>query len=488
MPRIRCRPSLSEAFLCDCSCVAAPHTAMASLASEWTEERFLEAHQAQLASQNIPEHLWPVLFKKLQAMAFDAGESFTFGHAPEEPLPHKQFSVHAVKDLMEEEDIWLVEHIWMFKSPADALEMLKRYENVMERMVVLTNMKFDEDATTEERADLMIEELQRYAYPIVDSTGGRMHYVMDELGSRVTFALQDEAVANVKYATVVDMMSGEMLSVFWCIGAIKKHECVYRAPQHRMSLVGLKKKAWEIRFEYEQQYDWYCEYNEGSPLRNLILQSAPKRDGKVLIVGTGSSTMPMEMYKDGFTDIVATDYVAAIIKKMAEKHPPKDYHNAISWQELDATNISGGGIDAASMDYIIDKGCLDALLVRDGVEGSGEGQESWMTEEPEEVTKMVQEIEAALSPTGLYLLTSFGSPTYLVNTVDFERGGLFLKSCFQIERDAEQLKKDSRVPGAAALTSGHEFYFFVFSKVQEEEVSEETAATSAKDDSNNAEQ
>ena len=101
---------------------------------------------------------------------------------------------------------------------------------------------------------------------------------------------------------------------------------------------------------------------------------------------------------------------------------------------------------------------------------------------------MVQEIEAALSPTGLYLLTSFGSPTYLVNTVDFERGGLFLKSCFQIERDAEQLKKDSRVPGAAALTSGHEFYFFVFSKVQEEEVSEETAATSAKDDSNNAEQ
>ena len=48
----------------------------------------------------------------------------------------------------------------------------------------------------------------------------------------------------------------------------------------------------------------------------------------------------------------------------------------------------------------------------------------------------------------------------------FERAGLYLQQCFQIERDAEQLKKDARVPGAAALTSGHEFYFFAFSKVK----------------------
>ena len=435
----------------------------------WTEESFFEAHKSQLKSQGIPENLWSILFDKLSKETFDAGTSFTFAHDPYE-VPHKRYSVLATADQKAAGNIWLIEHIWLFKSPAHALEILKKYEDVLNRMTMLTDSDTSDgqNDSVEVRAERMIEELQRYAYPVVDSTGGRMHYVMDELGSRIKFALDDDQIANVKFATLINQMSGEMLTVTWCIKDIAANEMVLRSPQHRMSLVGLKKRAWEVRFEYEQQYDWYCEYNEGSPLRNLILQVAKKKTGKTLIVGTGSSTMPIKMHEDGFTDIVATDYVTAIVEKMKTKYPSEKYQDSIQWRELDATKITSmhEDINAGMFEYVMDKGCLDALLVRDGVDGSGEGHESWMTEEPDDVRSMLDEINAALTETGMYLLTSFGSPAYLVNTVNFERAGLYLQQCFQIERDAEQLKKDARVPGAAALTSGHEFYFFAFSKVK----------------------
>ena len=74
---------------------------------------------------------------------------------------------------------------------------------------------------------------------------------------------------------------------------------------------------------------------------------------------------------------------------------------------------------------------------------------------------MLSEISKTLTDKGLYLLTSFGSPHYLCNTLSFESSGLELLNCYQIERTKEQAEKDSRIPG---LNPGSEFYFLVFQK------------------------
>ena len=460
---------------------------MASIATEeYTEKKFIETHVSQLEAQNIPKKLWPMIYDKLAHNTFDAGNAFTFSYDPDLE-PHKQYNVLAKVDLETKEEIWLVEHIWLFKSAVDALLILKKYPQVMDRMLLLTGYTKDtlvsvstnpstssengeEKNTndvndnnipiTDQMAERMIDELQRYAYPLIDSSGKRMHYVMDELGSRVQFSFNDEDKPNVKYATLFNQMNNETVTLMWCIDDIKVGDTIMRSPQHRMSIVGLKKRAWEVRFEYEKQYDWYCEYNEGSPLRNLLLKTAVARNESVLIVGSGSSTMPMKMFDDGYTNLTASDYVKAIVDRMREKYNKDQYLNKINWLELDATKISLK-IQEDSIKYIVDKGCLDALLVRDGVDGSHEGKDSWVSEEPEDVKTMLLEISKALKEKGLYILISFGSPHYLCKTLSFEDCGLELLNCYQIERTEEQAKKDSRVPG---LNPGSEFYFLVFSK------------------------
>ena len=182
----------------------------------------------------------------------------------------------------------------------------------------------------------------------------------------------------------------------------------------------------------------------------------------MLIVGSGSSTMPMKMSDDGYADVTASDYVKAIVDRMREKYDKDKYKDKIKWMELDATNISAH-VPESSIKYIVDKGCLDALLVRDGVDGSHEGKESWVSEEPADVKKMLLEIFKTLKNEGLYLLTSFGSPQYLCKTLSFDEVGLNLLNCYQIERTEEQAKLDSRIPG---LNPGSEFYFLVFEKNQ----------------------
>ena len=83
---------------------------------------------------------------------------------------------------------------------------------------------------------------QRYAYPLIDSEGNRMHYVMDELGSRVKFAINDDDKPNVKYATIFNQLTNETVTLMWCIENVKDGDVVMRSPQHRMSIVGLKKE------------------------------------------------------------------------------------------------------------------------------------------------------------------------------------------------------------------------------------------------------
>ncbi len=460
---------------------------MASLANNnndksYSLETFIEVHSGQLEAQNIPKKLWSKIYQKLFNNQFDAGICFTFSFDPDLE-PHKRYEVLAKEALKKEDDIWLIEHIWLFKSAVDAVMVLKNYPQVMDRMLLLTgydkdtllstsitssddnntsddnNNEKDEDVSAR-MADRMIDELQRYAYPLIDSEGNRMHYVMDELGSRVKFAINDDDKPNVKYATIFNQLTNETVTLMWCIENVKDGDVVMRSPQHRMSIVGLKKRAWEVRFEYEKQYDWYCEYNEGSPLRNLILKTALDKTEPVLIVGSGSSTMPMKMSDDGFTNLTASDYVKAIVDRMREKFDKEEYLNKIKWMELDATKISSK-ISENTIKYIVDKGCLDALLVRDGVDGSHEGKDSWVSEEPDDVKTMLSEISKTLTDKGLYLLTSFGSPHYLCNTLSFESSGLELLNCYQIERTKEQAEKDSRIPG---LNPGSEFYFLVFQK------------------------
>ena len=239
---------------------------MSALANKtWTEEAFVEAHAGQLKAQDVPKHLWKIAYEKLAGDKFDAGESFTYAFDPDVEM-HLRYEVMAKADITKEEDLWLIEHIWLFKSAVDALKILKQYPQVMDKMLLLTGhdkesllslakkMQDEYGSDCNESADQscendtialanqMIDELQRYAYPLIDSSGNRMHYVMDELGSRVRFCVKEDEKPNVKYATIFNQMNNETVTLMWCIENSKSGDIVLRSPQHRMSIVGLKKE------------------------------------------------------------------------------------------------------------------------------------------------------------------------------------------------------------------------------------------------------
>eukprot|EP00946_MAST-07B_sp_MAST-7B-sp1_P003101 g3101.t1 len=389
----------------------------------------LEAHREQFAAMKLPEALWPRAVEKLAGQVLDAGTALGFALDEEEgTAPHLRYDVVARGDLKAEEDCWLSGHIWSFPDEAFALKALSEESGAALRMAQLMGREdvfgdTPEDAAT--NADIgnqLIDELQRYAYPLFDAAGTRYYYVMDEIGSRVRMVTPSTSsegeeqraidAINTCFGVVQSLLDGFTYTIIWLCKDVPALSPLRRATQHRLSLLGRGKEAWEARFEYETSYDWYGGWSDGGGhIRKIVLDHV-RNDAQVLIVGTGTSTVPVRMVEEGYTSVHATDYVDAVIEKMrkqygdvqgpkespAESSPSSPSRKAcLTWDVVDARNMT---LEDASYDCIFDKGCMDAMLIPPGATGRTSDGATWVhtISEADDVVEYMKEVARVLRP------------------------------------------------------------------------------------------
>ncbi|KAJ3732090.1 S-adenosyl-L-methionine-dependent methyltransferase [Lentinula guzmanii] len=162
------------------------------------------------------------------------------------------------------------------------------------------------------------------------------------------------------------------------------------------------KQYWNQRYAQEANgasFDWFKSYSEiADILRNLI----PDKHSKILMLGCGNSKLSQDMYDDGYSNIVNTDYSTIVIEKMKERH--EELRPEMEWHEMDVRDLK---FDDNSFDVAIDKGTMDAMMTVKG--------DIWNPPQQvvDDCTKEVNEVIRTLRKgTGVFIYLTFGQPHF----------------------------------------------------------------------------
>ena len=104
----------------------------------------------------------------------------------------------------------------------------------------------------------------------------------------------------------------------------------------------------------EEQFEWLCAYKDMKPMLNELI---PDKSQSILLVGIGNSTFGVEMWEDGYHNMINTDYSPVVIANMSAKYPE------VPFEVADMTNL-GAVYGDRKFDVVLDKAAMDALVVR----------------------------------------------------------------------------------------------------------------------------
>lgn len=154
---------------------------------------------------------------------------------------------------------------------------------------------------------------------------------------------------------------------------------------------------WDNRYSKEEVFDWFSDYKK---FKHLLQQDVKPTD-KILILGCGNSLMSEQMYSDGYTYIINTDYSSVVIENMRNKcqHTCPD----MEWEVMDILNMT---YDPESFDVVIEKGTLDALMVHE--------RDPWnISEETEKTIETVlHQVRSVLKTGGKFVSITFAQPHF----------------------------------------------------------------------------
>ena len=150
---------------------------------------------------------------------------------------------------------------------------------------------------------------------------------------------------------------------------------------------------WDQRYENDtsESFDWFKSFKDLPILTELI-----KKTDKILHVGCGNSTLPVDMHQYGFKNIINLDYSKVLIQKMSQKYPE------LNWVEGDIFNLEA----FKDFDVVLDKGTLDALLTVP--------HDQW-NPEPELLSQIhlyLEQVLNVLKPGGKFIQITFGQPHF----------------------------------------------------------------------------
>jgi ubiquinone/menaquinone biosynthesis C-methylase UbiE len=198
-----------------------------------------------------------------------------------------------------------------------------------------------------------------------------------------------------------------------------------------------KPEYWEERYTRDAEpFDWYQRW---AGVKDVVTQYVLPTS-QILHVGCGNSRMSEEMYDDGFINSINIDISQVVTKAMQEKYREKP---TMRFLHMDGRNME---FDDGSFDAAIDKGTLDAVLC--GENSTANAQ------------KMLSEVYRVLSPTGVYILISYGQPQHRYPYID--------KPEFNWEIIVHQVQKPTISTTAALATDDKDqpnvHYIFVCKK------------------------
>ncbi|CAL9171696.1 unnamed protein product [Musa hybrid cultivar] len=183
---------------------------------------------------------------------------------------------------------------------------------------------------------------------------------------------------------------------------------------------------WDQRYQSDPgTFDWYQKYPSLAPLFDRYLL----RHHRLLLVGCGNSgvltlhpvfllgsthlcyrfepinlrmdasssvsrsSLGESMVDDGYQDVVNIDISSVVIEAMQMKHMDKQ---GLKYINMDVRDMSL--FQSSSFDAVIDKGTLDSLMC---------GHDAMQN-----ATKMLLEVDRVLKDKGVYILITYGGPSY----------------------------------------------------------------------------
>lgn len=114
-------------------------------------------------------------------------------------------------------------------------------------------------------------------------------------------------------------------------------------------------------------------------------------EDNILIVGCGSSRLPIDMFWDGYENITCIDWCQNVINLQRDLNS-EDNAFPIRFVKMDARDMSQ--FKDGSFDTVIDKAMIDAILTGDN---------------GETVTQILSEVHRVLTPTGKFVCVSHGT-------------------------------------------------------------------------------
>ncbi|KAG6613337.1 putative spermine/spermidine synthase [Phytophthora cinnamomi] len=400
------------------------------IASVMHSEAWLALHLPQLQHYNVPHHLHQQVYDcvhEVEGGWSDFGAVASTQAASEASragASHRKLRAVATMPLPAASQVLQVGHVWEFQSVVDAQTQLRQdaaLRGKMKKMVeeVIEEDKHEltdsgEESDVEKEVEGVVRHLHLLAFSIRfgANSDDMSYYVLNILGSSLR---ENDEESNLKVMPIFCMEQQKLFSVAWTTKDVASGGELVRPYAGKISLMGLCKKSyWEARFEAEGEFDWYCEY---SHIRELVASYIPKT-ARVLISGTGTSRLPGEMALDGYSDIVAMDYAANVIEKMQARSEENAW--GVRFVEADLTQMKGW--ESGSVDCVIDKGCLDAMLLKPETEAD---ETNWKLVTPDSPDDLVdaqnsmQQLARILKPDGLLFFLTFGSPSNRVNMFDW---------------------------------------------------------------------
>ncbi|ETW01178.1 hypothetical protein H310_06776 [Aphanomyces invadans] len=369
-------------------------------------EDALSRHETQFNHYAVPSHLRETALRKV--MENDVTAPW---------ILQDNAVVVAAEEMASEADVWVLDHLWLFQTAKDAADQLKGNDSLREEMLTISR-HFAKSSSTNKDIDSLVEwivvHLVHCAYSIKfgHTASDVYHYVLANVGSMLECA-KDNAAINVQVAPLYYMDEGRLVSLMWAVQPIAKGDKLVRPHATKISLIQLGKQTyWETRYEEEDEFDWYCGYEH---LKD-VLRRHVQPSQTVLLAGTGASTLPIDMIRDGFTNVVAIDYAANVVEKVRAKYSS----SRAKFIQADMTNMEG--FDDGSFNCILDKGCLDTMLLAPETQVESN---VWKTVTPDnaaefnEASAVMRECMRLLAPDGIFLLISYGSPTNRIGLLDW---------------------------------------------------------------------
>ncbi|KAL2400001.1 hypothetical protein ABEF93_004178 [Exophiala dermatitidis] len=166
-------------------------------------------------------------------------------------------------------------------------------------------------------------------------------------------------------------------------------------------------------------------------------------DLRILHLGSGDSTVPIELFTLGYKFQTCIDFSSVVISKMAAQHADKD---GIQWVHGDVRDMKSQ-IPDDSVDVAFDKGTLDAMI-----SGSPWDPPKVVREN---VGRYLDEVARVLRPGGVFLYVTFRQPHFMrplltrdqtwslhLEELNDEQGGSFGYFGWVMEKKGEKTQHD----------------------------------------------